>query len=383
MKTTEIIEKVKQNLKIQEDLKSQLENDEAKREILQEKIDYAQERLIDAEQNEEVLKENLVQDLKNGAEALKDNLALAQQYTFEDAELYGYGINFKFMGKEHSLFALDYDLSSQYSQKQVNIADFAEQILTDYVVKGKVIFNENTFKSLNEIQRLYNIKPEVITDKLVSMEMERKIRKLQKKLIAKKEVLDNNVADIKDTNAKLAKTKEFKSDFMKKIFTKKEKLQEKRADLIFTNEKLNKEILDIEKTLEDKATMKTASIDYVQSELKSLNEIFGWVDSFETFKLKLVKYRVEHIEALKREILNLKEDYANTQTQIKESKGMLQLNKKINNEIVLNALMNDDFVDGLKAVDSNKVAKSDIAAVKFVENKYHDYLQNCVEKAVR
>ena len=140
MKTTEIIEKVKQNLKIQENLKEELENDDAKRQITEAKILVAQENLIVAEQDAEVLKENLVQDIKDGADALKSNLSLKERYAYADEGFYGYGLQFTFVGKNYELLADDYDLMS--NQKIANVADFAKKLFEDYMVKGKVIFNE-------------------------------------------------------------------------------------------------------------------------------------------------------------------------------------------------------------------------------------------------
>ena len=180
MKTTEIIEKVKQNLKIQENLKEELDFDDALRQMTEAKLAVAQERLLAAEQDEIVLKDNLVQDLKNGAEALNTNLSLKERFAYVDENMFGYGMNFSFVGKNYDLLAHDYDMMSE--QKVLNVADFVNKLFEDYIIKGKVIFNEESFKALSEIKRLYDVKPEVVTNKLVSMDIERKVKKLQKRV---------------------------------------------------------------------------------------------------------------------------------------------------------------------------------------------------------
>jgi hypothetical protein len=61
---------------------------------------------------------------------------------------------------------------------------------------------------------------------------------------------------------------------------------------------------------------------------------------------------------------------------------LLQLNKKVNNETVLNALMNKSIIEQLKTLSTKQVAKEDVEAVKFIETKYDNYLQGCVEKLI-
>ena len=84
--------------------------------------------------------------------------------------------------------------------------------------------------------------------------------------------------------------------------------------------------------------------------MAALDEVLNWVAAFDTAKKSLVKYKKEHIDVLVEKIQDLEENLADTNTRMKEVKGLLQLNKKVNNETVLNALMN-------KSISNNNFTK--------------------------
>ena len=206
---------------------------------------------------------------------------------------------------------------------------------------------------------------------------------LQEELVTEKEKLAKSVAELKDVEKKIKKTPSFKSDLLKKVFTRNEKLQEKKNNILFDIEQLNKVVKDLESRISDKAEIKEQSSNYVQSEIDALMSVFAWIDSFEVGKYKLQRFTAEHIEVLTRELEDLKEKLASSQTTSKEIKGVLQVNKKVNNDIVSNALMNKIIISELNAMDMNQVEKQDQKAVKFIENKYNEYLQGCVESLVK
>jgi hypothetical protein len=159
-------------------------------------------------------------------------------------------------------------------------------------------------------------------------------------------------------------------------------LESRRAGLLIANENLNKFVKDLENQLADRATLKAESTEYVKNELAALDSVLNWVAAFETAKKDLVKYKKEHIDVLVEKIQDLEENLADTNTRMKEVKGLLQLNKKVNNETVLNALMNKSIIEQLKTLSTKQVAKEDAEAVKFIETKYDNYLQGCVEKLI-
>jgi len=381
MDIMEIIKKVKANLKTQEELKNQLEDQESVRVIVEDQITYKEGRLQETKNNESQVREDVVKGLEDATEAVKDNLSAYMAYVYDEG--CDVGIFVQFMGKKHSILANDYTLPTKENLRDVVVGEFADIMLKDYMSKGKVIFNEETLNTLMEIKKLYEIKPEVITEKLVSLDVDRKNIKLLKELGYYKEELSKSVAELKTIEEKIANTKEFKSEFLKKIFTKRTKLQEKRKVIVYNNSKLNKNVKELEDKINDKATIKAESTEYVKNELNALMNIFNWIDSFEKSKNALIRYRLEHITVLVQEVQNLKEKLANTNTRIKEIKGMLQLNKKVNNETVINALMSQDFINQLNELNSSDVSKSDAKAVQFIEKKYHEHLQGKVETLVK
>ena len=381
MDITEIIEKVKQNLLTQKNLKEEMENADQKREILTEKIDYHNEQLLVATEDEKTLKVDLIAGLQETANSLKDTLSLYMALT-TDGDSAGYGVFANFMGKNNGLLASDYTLMSAKNPRNLKVADFVDVLFNDYLTKGDVIFDKDTIAKLKEIQKIYQIKPEVIIDKLVAMNYDKKVSKLAHKLTCAKTELAESVAEFKDIEEQIAKTKEFKSEFMKKIFTKKARLESRRAGLLIANENLNKFVKDLENQLADRATLKAESTEYVKNELAALDSVLNWVAAFETAKKDLVKYKKEHIDVLVEKIQDLEENLADTNTRMKEVKGLLQLNKKVNNETVLNALMNKSIIEQLKTLSTKQVAKEDVEAVKFIETKYDNYLQGCVEKLI-
>ena len=381
MDITEIIEKVKQNLLTQKGLKEELEELDQKREILTEKIDYNNEVLVKATEDELALKGQQIENLQETANLLKENLSLYLALTTESDNA-GYGVFVKFMGKNNGLLSSDYTLMSSKNPRTLRVSEFTDVIFNDYLSKGDVVFDKDTIAKLMEIQKIYQIKPEVITEKLVSMDFDKKVSKLEKKLNCAKQDLAENVEAFKGVEEQIGKTREFKSELLKKVFTKKTRLESKRASLMIANENLNKYVKDLERQLADKATLKAESTEYVKNELKALDEVLNWVAAFETAKKDLVKYRKEHIETVAVKIHNLEEDLADTNTKIKETKGLLQLNKKVNNETVLNALMNKSIIEQLKTLSAKQVEEEDVEAVKFIETKYDNYLQGCVEKLI-
>jgi hypothetical protein len=75
----------------------------------------------------------------------------------------------------------------------------------------------------------------------------------------------------------------------------------------------------------------------------------------------ILQYLTEEkdIDVLVEKIQDLEENLADTNTRMKEVKGLLQLNKKVNNETVLNALMNKSIIEQLKTLSTKQVAKED------------------------
>lgn len=381
MNITEIIKKVRENLQTQNELKIQLENDDTKRIITEEKIAYTKEKLKNAEQDEIQLKEQIIDEIKEISGSLNDNLNLFTAYTYN--HLADYGINARFMGKNTNILAQSSFVSSTEVPTALSVSDFAEDLFDDYLAKGTTMFNLDNIKSLKEIQRLYKIKPEVIVNKLVAMEIEKRVAKLKKKRDVYCDNIYDNNDQLEDVENQLPKLIDFKSEFLKKIFTKKAKLEQKQQNLIASNDSLRKCIENIDNELENKSQMRADSKEYVEKELNALMDIFAWIDNFETSKNKLVKYHFDYVETLIRDVKLLEEEYAGTQTKIKETKGLMQLNKKVNNEIVENALMNSNFIEQLNNIDKTPIDKDDIQAVKFIEGKYNEYLQGCVEKLVK
>ena len=381
MDITEIIKKVKANLKTQEELRVQLENQESVKAMTEDQIGFKQNRLKESQNNESQVWEEIVNGLQESTELIKDNLSVFMAYAYDEGcEL---GFFAEFMGKKYSIFANDYTLSTKENPRDVEVKDFADNMFKDYMSKGKVIFNEETLNTLLEIKKLYEIKPEVVTEKLVGLDVERKNIKLLNELGYYKEELAKSVAELKEVEEKIAKTKEFKSEFLKKIFTKKARLQEKREGILHNNSKMNQTIKDLEQKINDRSAVRDESDEYVKNELNALKNIFDWVDCFEKSKNALIRYRLENITVLSQKIQGLKEKLANTNTRIKELKGMLQLNKKVNNETVINALMNQELIDQLNVLNISEVAKGDVKAVQFIEKKYHEHLQGKVETLVK
>ena len=381
MNIAEIIKKVKENLQTQNELKIQLENDDAKRIITEEKIAYTKEKLEYAEKEEIQVKEQIVNEIKEISNSLDGNLNLLTGYKHN--ALVDYGICARFMGKDTSLLADDYFVSSYEEPTALSVADFAEDLLNDYLSKGNIIFDFDKIKSLKEIQRLYKIKPEVIVNKLAAMDIEKRVAKLKKKKDVYYSNIDDNNDQLDEVENQLQKLIDFKSELLKKIFTKKAKLEQKQQNLLASNESLHKCVKDIDNELENKSQMRAESKEYVEKELNALMNIFAWIDCFENSKNKLAKYHIDYVETLIKNVESLEEEYAETQTKIKETKGLMQLNKKINNEIVENALMNSNFIEQLNNIEKTPIDKDDIHAVKFIEGKYNEYLQCCVEKLVK
>ena len=99
MEITQVIEKVKKNLLMQEELKNQLEETLESSEITAEKISHLEEKINNAEKDELELKLNLIADIKNNSNLLKDNLRLYSKSIYGEED-YKYGLKVSFMGKE-------------------------------------------------------------------------------------------------------------------------------------------------------------------------------------------------------------------------------------------------------------------------------------------
>lgn len=372
MKFTEIIEKVKNNLKIQEELKNSLADSEQAQKDYEEKLCQAIESLEIAEVNEEELKESLLSTLGQDTVALKDNLDMVVFNKFEC------GLTFKFLKKGYDLLAMDHLIEP--GNKGLEPELYLEEMLEKYLNNGKVMFNEETISKMKEIKKLYDIDPEVATGTLENLDYNKKVKKLEARAsdikLSIKRILDR----LDQIHTDLKKSKDIKSPLLKKIFTKREKLQVEEQISYDELENLNKQLKALESKLQNKEFIKEESACYVKKEMESLKKCFAWIESFESIKSKLAQYRIKHIQAIKRQIHDIEEQLASTKTKIKQDKGMLQLNKKINNEIVYNAFGNEKFVNELNA--NKSVEKGDENAFKFVKNRYNEYLQGCIEKLV-
>ncbi len=372
MKFTETIEKVANNLQIQENLKNSLANAEQAQKDYEEKLVKTKSALVEANIKEEELKENLLSSLREETTALNNNLDFIIFSKFEC------GLTFKFLKKEYDLLAMDHLIEP--NNKDLKPELYLEEMLEKYLNNGKVMFNEETIANMQEIKKLYDIDPKSAAEKLVSLVFNRKVRKMEKQTDEIKLSIKNILENLDNIHIDLKKSKDFKSPLLRKVFTKRDKLEKEEKDSYAELDKLNKELKLIEEKLANKEAIKNGADLYVKSELDALKNCFAWIESFESIKLKLSRYKVECIRVIERQIKDLEEKLAITKTQIKENKGMLQLNRKINNETIVNAFANQEFVDKLNA--NKSVSKENEKAMKLVKAKYTEYLQGCIEKLV-
>lgn len=372
MKFAEIIEKTKNNLKIQEDLKVSIANSEQLEKDLEEKLVKAKENLDSAKLEEVALKEKLILDLKDQINNLNDNL------DFIVFSPYECGLEFKFLKKQYNLLAIDHVL--KLNDQELKPELFVEELFDKYISNGKVMFNDATIAKMQEINTIYQTEPQVMLDTVVNLDINKKVGTLKKQEEQIKTSIKETLVELEVVNIDIKKSREFKSPILKKVFNKKERLEKDAENLYQELDRLNRQLDKVQNKLNNKNALKDESVAYARAELESLKCYFTLIENFESAKLKLAKYREQYINYIKMQIKDIEEKLASTKTKIKEDKGMLQLNKKINNEIVYNAFGNEKFVDELNA--NKSIRKEDESAYKYIKVKYNDYLQGCIEQLV-
>lgn len=384
MKITEIIEKVKENLLIQGELKEELENADAGRQITEEKISVAKQNLADAEIEFEEFKENIKSDIAEETERLNNYLKSYVVSVNENAINYGVGL--LFMNKAYDLLIEDEALSSTFADiddYNVSMYSLSASLFEKYLEKGDVIFNKANIKKLKDIVALYSKNEEVVKNKLANIIVKEKIEKLNAILQKDVDELIIKNEELQTLDGKIEKSIEFKSDLLKKVFTRKQKLQEKRGVLASACENLKTKIAETKHQIADKTTLRKEANSIVEIEIASLLGTMAWIDNFANRKRKLKNFKEERIDNVYAQIGKLEESLANSQTRVTEIKGNLQLSKKITNEIVINALMNKEFVEGFNGLDLTKVSKDNMSAIKLIEGKYNEYIQGRVEDLIK
>lgn len=377
MNITAIIEKIKQNLELQEEMKIQLRNIEEKILITEEKISYESDNLVDAEANLEELGNYLKSESANEAFKIAQNLKIYVIHSDNGEKKCNF--KFLFMDKQFTLLSEDEAIILP-EINDTSIASMVPYVVEKYFKKGDAIFDDENIVKLKEMVDLYDKNTNIVTSKLENTIISKKVKNLQQDLECAEKQLEANNEELLEVEAKLQKCKDFNSALLQKVFSRKLKLQNLKVALereCETNEKV------IEKTktlLEDKSSIKEEAKSIVNIELSNLLGIVAWVNSFEKLKEKLVDFKNENVESVKARLEDLQDSLLNTQMKYSEFKGILQLSKKINNEIISNALQSKKFIDAFAVLDLNIVSQEDIPAVKYIGAKYNELVKSQVEK---
>lgn len=381
MNSTEVLKRVRANLNCQTALKRELDLKIEEQHQLEEAIANLQDSL-----NSSIGEfAELQMKLKNlSVDSLMEySQNIRPVYAKKDDKVV-YGLGLMFMGKLYNITNAEYSCVEKMNanSKQI-ILSIVEQVYEDFNEKGNVIFDEAGISALSEILESYNRRKSTVTKSMESVVLKHKLDRLETDLQSLQNEYDEKKKELSEVEEKLLKCKEFKSGLMQKVFSQKQKLAEKHDRLVAECGKLALKINSITDKLEDRQTLKDTAQKEVKQNIDSLVCLFDWMNNLGRQKEDLERDRQINICEKEHRISLLEESLSDVKTDVVELKGSLNLNKKINNEVVENALRNQRFLDEYVGLDKQSLPNEFKKACEFIEKKYCYFISNSVNKFVQ
>ena len=117
-------------------------------------------------------------------------------------------------------------------------------------------------------------------------------------------------------------------------------------------------------------------------EIDALLNTLSWIESFDIVKDKLT-IKEKEIEALEDKMLKANEKMSIYNEKRINKINVLELNKKLTEEMVLNTFTDKKFIDKFHAVPITKIKKETLPAYNYVEEKYKEYKYDYIDSLIK
>lgn len=365
METEKVLARIEENLKRQKKYKSDLNKANAKLGDIELKIQQTTDEFNKNIYELNEMSVNLKEVSTNKLMEILDNLSPV--YAGEQG--FCGGLCLTFVGKTYQITNLENSNISNNKSGKNFLMSIVEDTYDAYFEKGDEIFCKSNIEQLQKLVENYNNKKNIVTNTLVDGVVKSKTNQLKEALDDVKNKYYTNKDNLLTIQQKLSTMKDYKSIIAKKVFGNKEEVTKEHdqlAELCITQEGKIKELTA---KLNDKQGLIDDSKKYVEKELNALLGVFSWMENLKENKNRLQSFEEKNINVLADKLNELDIELNDTKTDIVEAKGSLQLNKKVNAEIVDNALRNENFKRDFKNIDVSKLNENQKLAYKFVEKK--------------
>lgn len=368
MEYTEVLKRVNSNLGCQSALGEELKKAQTRQAEIEEEISNLQDSLNGS------LSE--IADLKN---CLKEaTVKEFMQHVHKIAPIYGkldektvYSLGVIFMEKSFNVTDVEKSNLEEMENYGGNfVKAVVEKAYDDYMAMGEEILDQTGLKDLTAIFNNYKNKESAVTKSIESVYAKRRKQSLEKEIASREQEYKEKKVEIEDIEKQLLLCKEFKSELLQRVFSRKQRLMEKHDKLVAECGKIMKKLVELNEENNNKEFLKEKAQQRAKEQIEILVALFKWLDDLKSDKSQIEAYEQDVIKVLEARINALEVELADTEISVDEFKGSLNLNKKINNGIVENALNNKKFIEDFNAIDSQNLPTGCDKAYKFIESKY-------------